>query len=95
MAEQEEDKRAQGYLDLVEEFPKEPAITQFERILVASKRAKDLHDHDKVELIHDHFTAPYIALQELNEGFIRPVYREEEEPPELLEEDSEDAEEEE
>jgi DNA-directed RNA polymerase subunit K/omega len=95
MAEQEEGKRSLGYLDLVEEFPKEPGLTQFEKILVAARRAKDLHDHDKVELIHDHFTAPYIALQELREGFIRPVYREEEEPTVLLEDESEDAEEEE
>jgi len=84
-----------SYLDLVEEFPKEPEITQFEKILVAAKRAKDLHDHDKVELVTDHFTAPYMALQELREGYIRPVYREEEQPAPMLEDDSEDAEEEE
>ncbi|HKI99644.1 MAG TPA: DNA-directed RNA polymerase subunit omega [bacterium] len=95
MAEEEEIKRTMTYLDLVEEFPKEPTMTQFEKIIVVSRRAKDLHDHDKVELVHDHFTAPYIALQELREGFIRPVYREEEEPVAVLEDDSEDAEEEE
>lgn len=83
-----------SYLDLVEEFPKNPELTQFEKILVASRRAKDLHDHDKVELVHHHFTAPYTALQELKDGFVRPVYREEEPTP-LLEEDTEDAEEEE
>jgi DNA-directed RNA polymerase subunit K/omega len=83
-----------SYLELVEEFPKEPKLTQFEKILVAARRAKDLHDHDKIELAHDHFTAPYTALQELKEGKIRPAYREEEEPAPLLEDDSEDAEEE-
>jgi DNA-directed RNA polymerase subunit K/omega len=95
MADREEGKRSLSYLDLVEEFPKEPTMTQFEKILVTARRAKDLHDHDKVELAHDHFTAPFSALQELKEGFIRLVYREEEEPPALLEDDSEDAEEEE
>ena len=94
MTERDDSKRSLTYLELVEEFPKEPKITQFEKIIVAAKRAKDLHDHDKVELAHDHFTAPYSALQELNEGMILPVYREEE-PTVLLEDDSEDAEEEE
>jgi len=94
MTDNEETKRSLTYLQLVEEFPKEPKITQFEKIIVAAKRAKDLHDHDKVELAHDHFTAPYAALQEMNEGMIHPVYREEE-PAVLLEDDSEDAEEEE
>lgn len=83
-----------SYLGLVEEFPKEPKLTQFEKILVAARRAKDLHDHDKVELVHDHFTAPYIALQELKEGIILSVYREDEAPPALPEDDSEDADEE-
>ncbi|HEX9844506.1 MAG TPA: hypothetical protein VGC20_17235 [bacterium] len=83
-----------SYLELVEEFPKEPELTQFEKILVAAKRAKDLHDHDKVELVYNHFTAPYSALQELKEGIIMPVYREEEEPAAQLEDDSEDGDEE-
>ena len=95
MAEQDSTRKRMTYLELVEELPREPVITQFEKILVASKRAKDLHDHDKVELAHNHFTAPYTALQELREGMIHPVYREEEEPTELIEDDSEDADEEE
>jgi DNA-directed RNA polymerase subunit K/omega len=94
MSDSEDTKRTQIYLELVEEFPKEPKITQFEKIIVAAKRAKDLHDHDKIELAHTHFTAPYTALQELNEAIILPVYREEEEPTVLVEDDSEDADEE-
>lgn len=84
-----------SYLELVEEFPKSPELTQFEKILVAAKRAKDLHDHDKIELVHIHFTAPYTALQELKQGMIRPVYRDEEEAAAQIEDDSEDADEEE
>jgi DNA-directed RNA polymerase subunit K/omega len=93
MTEQDDSKRTLNYLELVEEFPKEPKLTQFEKILVAARRAKDLHDHDKVELAHNHFTAPYTSLQELKEGIILPVYREEEVPAPLLEDDSEDEEE--
>jgi DNA-directed RNA polymerase subunit K/omega len=93
MTEQDDSKRTLNYLELVEEFPKEPKLTQFEKILVAARRAKDLHDHDKVELAHNHFTAPYTSLQELKEGIILPLYHEEEAPAALLEDDSEDEEE--
>lgn len=84
-----------SYLDLVEEFPREPEITQFEKIIIAARRAKDLHDHDKVELVHTQLTAPYTALGELREGMIRPTYAAEEETPVMLEDDAEDADEEE
>lgn len=84
-----------SYLDLVEEFPRTPEFTQFEKIIIAARRAKDLHDHDKVELVHNHLTAPYTALQELRSGMIRATYAPEEEAPVLLEDDSEDADEEE
>ena len=82
-----------SYLDLIEEFPREPKITQFEKILIAARRAKDLHDHDKIELVHSHLTAPYTALQELRLGMIHAAYAPEE-PPVLVEDDSEDADEE-
>ena len=84
-----------SYLDLVEEFPRDNEQTQFEKILVAAKRAKDLHDHDKIPLAYNHHTAPYLALQELREGKITSVYREEEPLEELPKEEGEDNEEEE
>ena len=84
-----------SYLDLVEEFPRDNVQTQFERILVAAKRAKDLHDHDKIPLAYNHHTAPYLALQELREGKIISVYREEEPKEVLAEGEGEENEEEE
>jgi DNA-directed RNA polymerase subunit K/omega len=84
-----------SYLDLVEEYPREIEQTQFEKILVAARRAKDLHDHDKIALSYNHYTAPYLALVELREGKITPVYREEDPTEGLPEEESEENEEEE
>ena len=83
-----------SYLELVEEFPREPKLTQFEKIIIAARRAKDLHDHDKVEMVHSQLTAPYTALQELRQGMIRVVYTAVEEQPVVVEE-AEDADEEE
>ena len=94
MTEHDDSQALPTHLELVEEYPREPVLTQFEKILVAAKRAKDLHDHDKVELVHSHLTAPYTALQELRLGMILAAYAPEEEPPALLEDDSEDADEE-
>ena len=83
-----------SYLDLVEEYPSEPEYTQFEKILVAARRAKDLHNDDKAPLVISHVTAGYVALRELKEGAIKAIYREEEAlPPSILEDDSEDGEE--
>jgi len=82
------------YLDLIEEFPRNPGYTQFEKILVAAKRAKDLHEEDRAPLAHNHLTAAYTALQEYKEGAILPTYREEQPVP-LIEEEPEDSEEEE
>jgi DNA-directed RNA polymerase subunit K/omega len=93
MTDHDDTPRGFSYLDLVEEYPRNPKITQFEKVLVAAHRAKDLHDHDKVELAHNHFTAAYTALEEMKEGIILSVYREEE-PAALLEDDSDDGEEE-
>lgn len=84
-----------SYLDLIEEFPQDPTLTQFEKILVAAKRAKDLHDEDKAQLVFNHITSPYLALQELRDGMISAVYKEEEPPAEQIEEDSEENEEDE
>ena len=83
-----------SYLDLVEEFPIKPSLTQFEKILIAVKRAKDLHEEDKVQMVFNHHTSPYLALQEIRDGLITAVYREEEPPVEQIEEDSDEGEDE-
>jgi len=83
-----------SYLDLIEEYPRDPKLTQFEKILLAAKRAKDLHDHDKISLADDHFTSPYLALQEIKEGKINLTYSEEESAPVLIEDESDDGEDE-
>ncbi len=79
-----------SYLDLVEEFPKNPEITQFEKIIIAARRAKDLHDHGRVSLVENHHTAPYLALQELRDEIIMPTYREEEPLP-AIDDDGDDS----
>ena len=83
-----------SYLDLVEEFPINPTLTQFEKILIAVKRAKDLHEEDKVQLVFNHHTPPYLALQEIRDGMITPVYREEEPPVEQIGEEADEGDEE-
>ena len=82
-----------SYLKLVENYPKQPEMTQFEKVLVAAKRAKDLHNGGKVPLIDMEHKAPYAALEELRDGAILRVYREEEPAPVVVaapEEDEED-----
>ncbi len=69
--------------ELVEEYPREYELTQFEKIQVAAKRAKDLHNANKTPLVEVPRTAAYTALEELKEGMIRTVYREEEPIPML------------
>lgn len=81
-----------SYLDLVEEFPINPELTQFEKILIAVKRAKDLHEEDKAQLVYNHHTSPYLALQELRDGMITAAYREEQPPSEQIEDDGDDEE---
>lgn len=66
---------------LVEEFPREYENTQFEKIKVAAKRAKDLHNSQKTPLVDSERTAAYVALEEYNEGKIRIIYKQEEPPP--------------
>ena len=80
-----------SYLDLVEEFPRNPEMTQFEKILLAAKRAKDLHNDDRAPMSVAHHTASYTALQELRSGLILPVYAdsEPEETP-LLDDDGDE-----
>lgn len=79
--------------ELVEEYPRDYELTQFEKIQVAAKRAKDLHNANKTPLVETGRTAPYTALEELKEGVIRTVYREEEPVP-MLSRESEESEEE-
>ena len=79
-----------SYLDLVEDYPKERQMTQFERILLAAKRAKDIHDHNKASLVDNHLTAPYLALQELQYGMIELAYSEEEPVDQIAVDDDSD-----
>lgn len=79
--------------DLVEEYPRDFKMTQFEKIIVAAKRAKDLHNHDKAAMVDSQRKIPYVALEELRQDEIKAIYREEEKV-ELLAEDSEDEEDE-
>jgi len=67
-----------SYLDLVEEYPREPVYTQFEKILMASKRAKAIHNEDKAPLVPELHKSSYLALAEIKAGFINLVYREDE-----------------
>ena len=79
--------------ELVEEFPREYERTQFEKIKVAAKRAKDLHNSQRAALVDSNRTAPYVALEELSSGMIKIVYREEEIIP-MITGEAEEAEEE-
>jgi len=75
------------FLDLVEEYPREFAMTQFEKVLVASKRAKALHAGKDQLVVSDH-NPTYVALDELNQGAIRLVYKEE--PVAMIEDENGD-----
>ncbi|HUJ73992.1 MAG TPA: DNA-directed RNA polymerase subunit omega [bacterium] len=82
-----------SYLALVEEYPKKSELTQFEKVLVAARRAKDLHRGQQAQLVESEHKEPYVALEELREGKIHRVYREEE-PAELAAPAAEETEEE-
>jgi len=69
-------------LILIEEYPKDATVTQFEKVLVAAKRAKDLHRGTKVPLVETEHKDTYIALEEIKAQKIHSSYREEE-PAEL------------
>jgi len=76
--------------DLVEHYPREYEVTQFEKIVVAAKRAKDINTRRRAPLVPDRKPA-YQALQELNEGLLEIVYKEEEPVDDLaLADDSDD-----
>jgi DNA-directed RNA polymerase subunit K/omega len=79
---------------LVEEYPREYGDTQFEKIKVTAKRAKDLHNAQKTPLVDSSRAAAYIALEEYNAGKIKTVYKQEEPPP-MIARDTEDGEDEE
>lgn len=81
--------------DLVEEYPREFEITQFEKVLVTARRAKDLHRGQKAPLLESERKAPYVALEEFNEGMLATTYVEEEAPLAVAAEDNEDSEEDE
>jgi DNA-directed RNA polymerase omega subunit len=70
------------YLSLIEEYPKDAEVTQFEKVLVAARRAKDLHRGTKVPLLETEHKDTYIALEEIRAKKIYSSYREEE-PTEL------------
>jgi DNA-directed RNA polymerase omega subunit len=65
-----------SYLKLVENYPKQPEMTQFEKVLIAARRAKDLHNGGKVPLVDTERKPAYAALEEMREGMIRRIYRE-------------------
>ena len=79
-----------SYLDLVEEYPREPELTQFEKVIIAARRAKDLHNSDKIPMADNHLTSGFLALQELRDGKIRPVYNTEESTLEVAMDDSDE-----
>jgi len=69
-------------LDLVEEYPKEYTTTLFEKVLMASKRAKDLH-RGQTQLVPSYHRDTYVALEEIRENAIKLEYREEAPPAHL------------
>jgi DNA-directed RNA polymerase omega subunit len=82
-----------SYLALVEEYPKDPTLTQFEKVLVAAKRAKDLHKGTRSQLVESEHKDTYVALEELKTDSIHSSYKEEEPselPAPVAEEEEED-----
>lgn len=69
-------------LSLVEEYPKDAQLTQFEKVLVAAKRCKDLHKGTRAALVDSEHKDTYVALEELKSQTIHASYQEEE-PSEL------------
>lgn len=80
--------------NLVEEYPREYDKTQFEKILVAARRAKDIHGSRKTPLVDSDRKPPYVALEEMKAKLINTIYRTEE-PVKLAAGESEESEEEE
>jgi DNA-directed RNA polymerase subunit K/omega len=69
-------------LSLIEEYPKDVQLTQFEKVLVAAKRCKDLHKGTRMALVDSEHKDTYVALEELKTQAIHSSYQEEE-PSEL------------
>lgn len=68
-----------SYLDLVEDHDKnDNTMTLFEKVIVAGKRAKDLHNKGRMPMVVSENTSAYIALEELRDAQINVVYSEEE-----------------
>ena len=67
-----------SYLDLVEEYPKDYETTLFEKIIMASRRAKDLA-RGKAPLIDSIHRETYLAIEEIREGYLGLVYRDDDE----------------
>jgi len=87
--------KATNYLKLVEEYPKRYESTQFEKVIMASRRAKDLHTGKSVGLVPSEHKVPYLALEEIKNHAVELVYREDEPEAELLADEAEESEEEE
>lgn len=69
-------------MELVEEYPKEIEMTMFEKVIMASKRAKDLH-RGQNELVDSFHRDTYVSIEEINKGYIKLEYREEAPAPML------------
>lgn len=83
-----------SYLDLVEDHDKnDTGLTQFEKIIVAAKRAKDLHNKGRLALLDSEHKNSYIALEELRDELINTIYKDDE-PAALTAGDDEDEDEE-
>lgn len=66
-----------SYLELVEEYPKDYKSTLFEKVLMAAKRAKALHN-GKMPLLPSIKKDTYLALEEAKQSMIVLAYRDEE-----------------
>ncbi len=75
--------------NLIEEYPREYESTQFEKVLLAAKRAKDLHNADKAPMVLSDRKAGYVALEEILEKKIFLLYKEEEAVTEMISDDNE------
>lgn len=71
-----------SYLDLVEAHTKEYKVTLFEKVIMASKRAKALHA-GKTPLVDSLHKESYMALEEIRDGKVYLVYRDEDSYDEL------------
>ncbi len=71
-----------SYLDMVEAHTKEYKVTLFEKIIMASKRAKALHA-GRTPLVDSLHKESYMALEEIREGKVFLVYRDEDSYDEL------------